>query len=196
MKKILILLLVLTHGFCLSQNYQNIDSIVEKYPKNFKSIETLASWINLDFDSDIDKVRAAYYWLVNNIEYYSDSVVIKPSFDIYFSEYQRTRHEKQKNKKRIEDAFSTKKANCLGYALSLKLLCDAFNVESEIIKGIAKCDVNDINVDLKIKNHAWNAVKLNDKWHLIDISWATGFDFNIEEAVNTINHYILFYRSR
>ena len=189
MKKILLLALIFISGLCNAQNYSNVDTIVDRYPKNFKSVETLASWINQDFQSDAEKVRAAYYWLASNIEYHSDLVVINPSFEIYFSEYQKARAEKLKAEKKIEETFSTKKANCLGYALSLKSLCDRFNIENEVVTGIAKCDADDINDELRLKNHAWNAVKLNNKWELIDISWATGYNYNTDLEVQNVPHH-------
>jgi transglutaminase/protease-like cytokinesis protein 3 len=35
--------------------------------------------------------------------------------------------------------------------------------------------INDINKKLKKTDHAWNAVKLYDKWYLLDVTWATSY---------------------
>jgi len=62
-------------------------------------LNTLSIRINNDFNSDEKKARALFTWLAYNIDYYKDrSIIIKSNFQLIFSEYDRLRIEKNKNK--------------------------------------------------------------------------------------------------
>jgi transglutaminase/protease-like cytokinesis protein 3 len=51
---------------------------------------------------------------------------------------------------------------------------NVLNIENKIIRGYAKTGIHDIGNVNNIKNHAWNAVKTNNSWKLIDATWSTG----------------------
>ena len=50
---------------------------------------------------------------------------------------------------------------CSGYTDTFKLLADMLRIENIIVEGTA----------LDSQEHAWNMVKLNDKWYHIDCTW-------------------------
>lgn len=58
-----------------------------------------------------------------------------------------------------------KKCVCEGYARTFKYLADMAGIENVLMQGIAT------NLDGTRENHAWNAVKLNGIWYLIDTTW-------------------------
>lgn len=62
----------------------------------------------------------------------------------------------------IRSVFIDKKSVCAGYSKAFKYLCDKSNIECIYVSGIS-LESND--------NHAWNAVKLNDKWYWVDCTW-------------------------
>ncbi|WP_296380957.1 transglutaminase domain-containing protein, partial [Winogradskyella sp.] len=159
-----------------SQNYESIDSIVSTYPKKFKSIEDFASRIRLDFKTDLDKTRAAYYWIANNITYdYKLSRKEPNSFKI-----------KSKSKSDYEAKFYALKrkyalkvlrkrfAICEGYSQLLTEVLKDLDIISVVVSGFAKRSPNEIGRKRNSSNHAWNAVRIEDKWHLIDVTWSTG----------------------
>ncbi len=158
-----------------AQDYTKVDNIVKNYPKKFSSTIDLANRISADFNLDEEKVRAIYQWLNINVKYDEFNAV----FDvgdyriIYFSEEDRLRQIEYKIKKKIKRILSTNKAVCLGYSQVFKAVCDHIGIQSEIVPGYAKTDFYQINSDAKYKNHAWNAVKINNKWQLLDITWST-----------------------
>ncbi|KAK6033647.1 hypothetical protein OSTOST_00245 [Ostertagia ostertagi] len=64
-------------------------------------------------------------------------------------------------------------AVCDGYARLFKTLCDYAGLRSAIITGFAK---GDLSRQLKFRcNHTWNAVYIDSAWHLLDITWASGY---------------------
>jgi len=115
------------------------------------NISDLATLLTKNISSEHEKFRAIFRWITDNIEYsYSNSTVD------------------------ADKVFKKKKAVCEGYASLLKALCDNVGIECKIIHGYAKNEAKDIGIKMKETNHAWNIVKLYDKWYLVDVTWASG----------------------
>ncbi len=193
-KKILFLLFIVISFQGFSQNYLQVDSVVNNYPKKFRSIKDFANKIETDFDSDINRVRAIYYWISNNIEY--DYKALRSKKNDYKSigfvtekEYQE-KLLKQKNKY-AERTLKSKKAVCEGYSQLLKFTCLELNIEAEVISGFAKTYISEIGRIRNDENHAWNAVKINNKWKLIDATWSTGNEENKPKRFNFSDQYFL-----
>lgn len=64
---------------------------------------------------------------------------------------------------------------CEDYAQSFKKLADLLGIESQIVKGYTRNSTQDIGKVPPTPNHAWNAVKINQKWMMLDATWATGY---------------------
>ena len=56
------------------------------------------------------------------------------------------------------DVLIKKKGICQGYAAAYKLLCDANGIKCKVVTD-------------KVKDHAWNIVKIDGKWYNIDVCW-------------------------
>ena len=177
-----------------SQNYEFVDKTVLAYP-SYSNLESLSNRIKNDFKTDIHKARAAYTWIANNINYDIETTRKTRVFNtiMYFSESDYQRQLKIHLKRKVEIALLSKKALCEGYSAMFVQLCELLNLESKIIRGIAKVRPSEINSNKKIKNHAWNAIKINGKWQLVDVGWSNGF---IDDAtgnwVNDFNHFFFF----
>ena len=178
MRYILLTLMLLLSTMASSQNYEQIDNIVKQYP-NYGRLEVLIDRVSKDFDTKEAKVRAYYTWIAHNIRYdlnryYSFS---PPEMQITFDSERLNRSvRKQRQTKLIQKTLATKKAMCIEFSTLLNELCLQSGIESQIIKGITKLSTNDINSTRNLKNHAWNAVKIGNKWQLIDVTWSTGYE--------------------
>lgn len=145
-----------------TQSYDRVDSIMRHYEEKIKSADDLYKvvyFIRNTFDADSLRLRASFIWVTENI-----------SYDIEGFEKEDPRSSI------LSYVVKNKKAVCGGYAGLLKFFCDALNIESEIVYGIARTGKKDINIsryNLR-SNHAWNAVKINNNWRLIDATWAAG----------------------
>lgn len=178
LKIILLLIFLLTfNSFVFSQKFERTDSIVKNYPANFNSLNDLTSKINLDFDNQIDKTRAVFYWISNNISYDIEFSKILENNKINAFSYKNEKEKLEKEKKFISDlainTFKSQKAICFGYSALFYILCNKLNIESKVIKGDLKSNPLQIGKEIQI-NHAWNIVKLNDKWEYIDCTLAAG----------------------
>ena len=76
----------------------------------------------------------------------------------------------------IEYVLRTRKAVCEGYANVYKALCDAIGISCQKVHGYARGVgySNGEYEDLTKSNHAWNIVKLEGAWYLVDCTWDSG----------------------
>lgn len=163
-----------------SQDFTNVDNVVAKYPR-FSKVEQLVSKIKKDFSSDEDKARAAFFWLSNNIRYNLEEYY-NPTQRSYNFRYSTEVEKQQKlqaiKDKIVADTFRTKSGVCEDYAQSFMKICDLLNIEAAVIKGNVRNTPQEIGKPEQNTNHAWNGVKINGKWLILDTTWAAGFEQN------------------
>ncbi|WP_190809526.1 transglutaminase domain-containing protein [Flagellimonas sp. S3867] len=176
MSKIVFSFFILVSAFTMAQEYGHVDKKVKKYPY-YNHIDHLAHRIQNDFGSDMERVRAAFVWLTHNItygktmdEFFEPKITI-----IYYSERGKERQIKKAQDNKINQAFKNKRGVCYDYSMMMKNLVDHFGLESKIVRGIVKEDIRDVRGEKLYKNHAWNAIKINNEWRLMDPTWATGY---------------------
>jgi hypothetical protein len=80
-----------------------------------------------------------------------------------------------------EVVLKTRKAVCEGYSLLFKELAKRLEIEAVIVQGYSKGYGYQVGNALSAKpDHSWNAVKLGNKWFLLDVTWGAGYlDGNI-----------------
>ena len=178
MKRLYIFLFLISYTV-QSQDFSLVDAKVLSYPA-YKSPESLAKRIEKDFSSDIDKTRAAFRWLTKYITYDYEQLkrgrrVIKFQ---YFSEEERIKKLSDITNNLVSTAFKKRKGVCEEYAQSLKKLCNLMGIESDVIKGNVRSSPREIGLPRKQTNHAWNIVKINNNWIIVDATWASGAVIN------------------
>jgi transglutaminase/protease-like cytokinesis protein 3 len=174
--KIAFVLLFIPAFIALSQDYLNVDKIVDSYPRNITKPEKLAEMINRDFKTNVDKARAVYRWVASNIKYDVDAYYsgVKSVSYSYSSPEEKRQKELELQKKQVEQTLKRKKAVCEGYSGLFQNLCDMVGVECVTILGYSKTLDKDIGRIPKSTDHAWNAIKIDNKWKLIDVTWGAG----------------------
>ncbi len=163
-----------------AQNFKNVDEKVRSYPKNIGTAEQLATQIEHDFSTDIEKVRAVYTWLATNITYdlakfYSGETEINFS---YASQEDLRQKLSAVNTHTVNATMRTKKAVCEGYAQTFKKVSELLKIPCLFITGYSKASIQDIGIIPKQEDHAWNAVRIDGNWHLIDATWGAGVTQN------------------
>lgn len=155
---------------------ESIKQLVRSYPSSISSCEKLAERINTDFSSTKDRAGAIYVWITYNISYDVEAANSnkKSKGFTYRTQEEKLQKEEKYNDKIISKAFRKRKAICDGYSRIFKKLCDLSNIECVIISGTSKTTKTDIGKLPKISDHAWNAIKVDDKWELIDATWGAG----------------------
>jgi hypothetical protein len=154
--------LVITFLFCLlsfgqtNVEYDLIDKKVATIPLTSKtSINTIAKYINANFKTENDKIRAVFYWTASNISY-----DVKNMFAVNTNETPQ---------ERIEKTLKTKKGICADYSLIFNEIATSVGVKSVIVEGYTKQ-----NGKIDTLSHAWCAAKIDNKWYIFDPTWGSG----------------------
>lgn len=141
-------------------DYRAVDEHALNAPVSVtKSFKTLARWLTEPFQSDEEKTRALFRWITQNISY---------DVDAYFSGRYMSG--------RAEDALKNKRGVCEGYSGLFEQLARAAGITVVKISGFAKGYGYAAGGAVgSVPNHAWNAVKVNGDWKLLDCTWGAGY---------------------
>jgi hypothetical protein len=154
---LLLISLFFALNFGQAQNANGlIDKQISKIPaSSCGSTEGIAGYINSNFKTDEDKIRAVFYWTTSNISYDVENM-----FAQNFSE---TPQEK------ITKTLKTRKGVCIHYAEVFNKISNKVGVKCFVIEGYTKQNgkVGDLA-------HAWCAARINNKWVLFDPTWGSG----------------------
>ncbi|XP_026523590.1 kyphoscoliosis peptidase [Notechis scutatus] len=147
------------------KQFEKLDAYAEKV--NAKSnVKELVENLLRVAHTDLEKVRAIWIWISHHIEY--DVVG-------YF------------NTKNVslnpQDVLQSGKSICAGYASLFEEMCRIAGIRCMNLSGYAKGRGYKAGQTFKgDSNHAWNAVYLDGKWHLVDSTWGSGY---VDECNNT-----------
>lgn len=154
------------------QDYYSIDRKVRDIP--IADAKTLASQLSALGKTEKEKVRAIFRWITENIDY---NVIIynrnKRSPGLFYEEPDDSMPLPSLNERVAAKVLRRKIAFCDGYSRLFKTLCDYAGIKAEIISGFAR--TNSSRSNRFGVNHTWNAVYLDSNWHLLDVTWASGF---------------------
>jgi len=127
-------------------------------PSAEASIPALAKYLIQPAQNDTEKARAIYRWVTDRIDY---------DIQAYFHD----------NAQRMsaETLLSKRSSVCEGYATLFEVLSKEAGLEVVSISGYVKGYSHREGKSLSAPNHAWNAVKINGKWRLIDSTWGAGY---------------------
>lgn len=151
----------------------------------------LANQIIADAVSDKQRVRAIFRWIADNIEYkLPSSYVRRKSFYQLPGDDNDTGALKPLNERVSEKVLREGEAFCEGYARLFSTLCYYAGIRSEVVTGYARDGIDRAGKNFRT-NHSWNAVYFDSSWHLLDVTWASGY---ITYAGNRfIRHYDDYY---
>ena len=171
---LLLFLLIPTVTFA---QYERVDEQVKSYPKSFSDPQLLAQRINADFSQPDEKVRAIFTWITLNIKYDLNAYYTQANNGIaysYSSPEDKIKKDFEFRLTLAKKTLRTKKAVCEGYSTLFVSLATAVGLESAIVTGTSKIHETQIGKLPKASDHAWNAVKIDGKWKLLDATWGAG----------------------
>lgn len=158
------------------QNDQ-IDAYAKTFSdEKFKDLETFTLALVKPYTSDYDKARVIFAWIGTHIRY--DFKKLENLIEDNFKQSMKGAS-KEEIERKFEDAkeaemlkcFKTKKGVCEDYSRMYRKMCAISGLECQMITGFAK----GLSQRTKNMNHAWNIVKIKDKWHLLDATWGAGY---------------------
>ena len=168
-KVVILLFFISVSAFC--QDYERVDATIQLYPESFEKPEELSRFISRDFETDSEKVRAMYSWIIRNVAYDPEEY---KNFNYSFTNYRdRNQKEEKTRKKIIERTLQKGTAVCEGYAMLMEKLCELQGISNYLVRGDIKSNFEDIGRPFK-KSHMWNVIILDDKQFLFDATWGAG----------------------
>ena len=160
MKKTLILFTLLFTILSFGQSPNKFEAVDAKMiiipARSAVSTDGIASYINDNFNSESDKIRAAFFWTASNISY--------DVSNMYSVKYDETVQDK------IARTLKSKKGVCSNYAQVLNDITKKIGIQSHIIESYNKQNGKITNLA-----HAWTAAKVDNKWYLFDATWGSGY---------------------
>ncbi|MCC6726062.1 MAG: hypothetical protein IT258_16265 [Saprospiraceae bacterium] len=173
---ILALSLYFSTIFFAQQDYSKVDSFATNFKQKYQDMSDLARQLTQPFDNEREKARALFTWVAANIKYDVDKYEHPPAHPKISG---KTKEQVEANKREYKaevtaKAFKSKKGVCEDYSRMYKTMCDAVGLECELIVGDARNFRNAFR-NKGNNSHAWNAVKWDGNWHLLDATWGAGY---------------------
>ena len=137
--------------------YTLVDAKMTAIPANATvSTEAIAKYINANFKTENNKIRAVFYWTASNISY-----DVANMFTVNIEETP---------KDRITKTLKTKKGICGDYSTIFSEVANLVGVKSVVVEGYTKQDGK-----VATLAHAWCAAKIENKWYIFDPTWGSGY---------------------
>jgi transglutaminase/protease-like cytokinesis protein 3 len=163
------------HGQGHNRHY--IDSAVLSWNlTDMHDADDLTDTLTSIFNTDSDKVRAIYFWVTQYISY--DLKRCENNMDIILEHDHDIDKDGNLEKNRmIKQTLRRKRGVCQDYADLFAYMCNYANIKCEVITGLGVSAAQGWALALmgNGSNHAWNAVLMDNKWYLIDPTWASGY---------------------
>jgi transglutaminase-like putative cysteine protease len=118
------------------------------------SITALGTWLKTEFPEPRERVRVMHDWIADHVAYdvasLDDGTYVR--------------------KQSSETVFARRKGVCAGYANLMVALGDVTGDEIVYVTG----DTREDDGSIKGTGHAWNAVRIDGTWWLLDVTWDAG----------------------
>ncbi|HPR63168.1 MAG TPA: transglutaminase domain-containing protein [Thermoanaerobaculia bacterium] len=156
----MILLIIMWGGSLPAGEYQAIDQWAAGTPPEVtRRIDSLAFYLITPAKNDNEKARALYTWITNNLSYDLEGLLHSQRLPVS-----------------AEDVLKTRKAVCGGFANLFERLATEAGLEAVTIRGFSKGYGYQVGQSTQDQtNHAWNAVRIDGAWKLIDVTWGSGY---------------------
>ena len=138
--------------------FADIDKQARQCPQKAEtSIASLARYLEKNTASDLEKARAIYVWLTENISYDDDEFNNDKFSDMS-----------------AESVLARRKTVCEGISNLYLALGEAMNLKIEKVVGYSKGYSYSVGSTFKEANHAWNVIKIDGNWRIFDATWGQG----------------------
>jgi hypothetical protein len=164
MKPLLLICLLAWYGTVTKAQGDNEYSWIDANALHIPETETystssIANYIQGNFNTDKEKIRAIYTWITSNIRYNKDSM------------YYRFWGEDPERK--LSSVLKTRRGVCENYASLLSRIASRCGIQNYMVNGYTK-----IGGSVNWRGHSWCAVYIDKEWLLCDPTWDAGYSSN------------------
>lgn len=178
MKKLFLLILLFSNISVFAQvdkEFQRLDSIALQV-KGSSNPQELSQQLIANATNDREKIRLIFRWIAENIAYDTKAFHEGRTSQAltYNSEEELKRLQQEQKIKDAEKTLKKKKGVCQDYSNLFQVMCEYAGIKCEIVQGYSRQDASMIGKK-SVADHAWNAVELDGRWYLVDVTWAAGY---------------------
>lgn len=161
---LLVHLLLMASGGEGASPYLEIDEFALAAPAGAEATPgDLARYLSMAGEGDEERSRAIYRWITSKIDYDVEAFA-KGGPGV------------GGRGRSPEEVLSERRGVCGEYSALFAMLCQLSGLEAEVIPGIGKGSGYTVGSDIPgSRNHAWNAVKIDGEWRLVDSTWGAGY---------------------
>ena len=148
------------------------------------SVQVLTEQLCKPYEREAEKVRSIFSWIAFHISYYTKrpAYAQRPLQSMWGTVSQGSGEEDI-----AAEVLRTRTAVCNGYARLFQTMCNYAGIQSAVITGYAAGNVGRFPGKFAT-NHYWNAVFTDSAWHLLDVTWASGYmSYNGENFIANFN---------
>jgi len=172
MKRIISLILIIGFSLTLkaqkSRKFSHVDRIMHQIPdSSSQSTQSIANYINTEFETQKEKARAVFFWIAGNIYYDCDDMFSYSNLE-------------------SDEILKTRKGVCRDFTKLYSDIANKVGVKTHVVTGYTR--------KLKLVNynmHAWCASMVDSTWYLIDPTWGSGSIKNYHYVKEINNEYFM-----
>ena len=142
------------------QDFSQIDRLAKQLNYSGTSVTELANLLAQNAQTESEKARIIYAWITQHITYDVAAFLDAVNNDNYPDVT-------------VETVLRDRTTICSGYSNLYYALAEAMNLESAIVIGYAK-GATPASEKFQDINHAWNSVRIDGAWYLLDAAWGAG----------------------
>lgn len=140
-----------------TSDFSNVDRLVKEMPdEHGSSMGELVRYFEHHTEGEAEMTRAVFLWVARNIEYDGRAYSLDdiPRMD-------------------AEEVFFERKGVCFHYSILFEELATMAGLRAKTLLGHATGYPSSIL--LGDTGHAWNAVRIEGEWYLLDVTWSSGY---------------------
>ncbi len=159
-----------------------------------KDIEALAHLLTDSIKEDSLKIRAIFFWMTQNIAYdikqfrdhKSEPFVTKKENEKAIDAVKRWEWE------RARTTLVKRRGIASDNALLFYYLCNFSGIQCKVLAGLSgkKNPKTGLSTNETPNNHCWNAVRINNRWYILDVTAASGYcDDKVKVFTRKLNEF-------
>ena len=143
----------------LRAQFSAIDRHAAKAPDSLaRDMPALVAYLTAPAKTETEKARSLYTWVSRYLSY----------------DHAASNRGKRLNQS-VSDILRRRRGTCFDYAQLYAALCRSAGLNCRMISGYARPKL-EAPVRLQESDHAWNAVRLDGEWRLLDATWSNAKD--------------------
>ncbi|MFC0877122.1 transglutaminase domain-containing protein [Saccharicrinis sp. FJH2] len=139
-------------------DFSTIDKNSKTVPDSLTDCKAIADYLTNDLKTDMEKARAIYIWIAHNITYDLTQINSGTRYD--------------SDQEIMDEVLNNRKGVCQHYSELFLAMSNSVGLKSYLINGYTR----DVFGEIADLSHAWNGIKIDSIYFLIDVTWAAGYE--------------------